>query len=156
MSDGPLLPIEFARESADGRITLVLCEGVQKVRACWSILSVVDVSVGIEALAEREGIKLNIAKNIGWWNSVDGKSRGMCAAEIEAWAKEQWLDGVVWTNLPSGMKDSRGVMPTQEDVLAHIATLTGEQRKNALDYVMKAPMQVDTHYRRAIEQAFLG
>ena len=34
--DGPLLPIEFARESSNGRITLVICDISYRVRACWT------------------------------------------------------------------------------------------------------------------------
>jgi hypothetical protein len=154
MKDGPLLPIEFARESQDGRITLVLCDDVPLVQSYWGLISVEDVSYAIETLAEREGIKLNIAKNIGWWDSSDGKSRGKCAGEIEAWARSQWLDGVVWTNLPFGLKRSRGTMPTREEVLQHITALDEFQKQAALHYVGNAPLSIDTPYRRAIESEF--
>ena len=151
MTDGPLLPIEFARESADGRITLVLCDDVSEVQACWALISVEDVSYAIEVLAEREGITTGISKNIGWWDASDGKSCGKCADQIEAWAKEHWLDGVVWTNLPCGLKNARGSMPTQTEVLKHLESLGDELKDNAMSYVTNAPRQIDTAYRRAIE-----
>jgi hypothetical protein len=44
-------------------------------------------------------------------------------------------------------------MPTQEEVLAHIKRLEGEQMRLALEYVWRAPAQVRTRYRQAIEQA---
>jgi hypothetical protein len=149
-TDGPYLPIEFARESADGRITLVLCEGVALVRTYWTMLAVEDLAEAVIALAEREGIARRIAHDIGRWNSVDDKSRGMCAAEIAKWANTQGLDGVVWTNLPCGLRDSRGVMPTEQDVLAHLAQLSGESLENAKHYVEMAPAQIYTGYRGAI------
>lgn len=145
-----MLPIEFARESADGRITLVLCNGVKAVQSYWCLLSVEDVSAGILALAYREGITSRMAKDIGRWNSVDDKSHGMCAAEITKWAKLQGLDGVAWTNLPCGLRNSRGVMPTEEGVLAHLTQLSGEQLESAKHYVEMAPAQINTGYRRAI------
>jgi hypothetical protein len=149
-ADGPTLPIEFARESADGRITLVLCDGVRAVQSYWCLLSVEDVSEGILVLAYREGITSRIAKDIGRWNSVDDKSHGMCSAEIAKWAKTQGLDGVVWTNLSCGLRASRGAMPTEEDVLAHLTQLSGEQLESAKHYVEMAPAQIDTGYRGAI------
>lgn len=151
-TDGPLLPLEFARESGDGRITIVLCDGVRAVHSCWAMLAVEDVSAGIVALAERESITTRIAKDIGWWNSVDGKSHGVCASEIESWAKKLGLDGVVWTNLPCGFKSNRGQMPTQAEVLAHFAKLEGEALEKSKRYVLMAPPQIDTEYRRALAQ----
>jgi hypothetical protein len=152
-ADGPMLPIEFARESADGRITLVLCDGVKAVRSYWCLLSVEDVSAAMLVLAYREGISSRMAKDIGRWNLVDDKSHGACAAEIAEWVKAQGLDGVVWTNLPCGLRESRGVMPTEEDVLAHLAQLVGESLESAKRYVEMAPAQIDTAYRRSIATA---
>ncbi|MYM26237.1 hypothetical protein GTP46_26765 [Duganella sp. FT135W] len=116
------------------------------------MLAVEDVSAGIVVLAERESIATRIAKDIGWWNSVDGKSHGMCASEIESWAKKLALDGVVWTNLPCGFKSNRGQMPTQAEVIAHFAKLEGETLEKAKRYVLMAPPQIDTEYRRTLAQ----
>jgi hypothetical protein len=41
-------------------------------------------------------------------------------------------------------------MPTEEDVLAHLAQLSGEQLESAKHYVEMAPAQIDTGYRKAI------
>lgn len=149
-ADGPMLPIEFARESADGRITLVLCDSVKAVQAHWCLLSVEDVSAAILALAYREGITSRMAKDIGRWNSMDGKSHGVCAADIAEWARSKDLGGVVWTNLPYGLRDSRGRMPTEAEVLAHLSQLSGESLETAKQYIQMAPAQIDTAYRPAI------
>lgn len=145
-----MLPIEFARESNDGRITLVLCDGVKAVQSYWCFLAVEDVSAAMLALAHREGITSRMAKDIGRWNLVDDKSYGCCDAEIAEWAKTRGLDGVVWTNLPCGLRNSRGVMPTEDGVLAHLAQLTGESYERAKRYVELAPAQIDTTYRPLI------
>src|SRR6266446_8766603 len=49
-NDGPLLPVEFARESGgktDGpgeKITLVICPDTPRVRTYWALLDVPDIS----------------------------------------------------------------------------------------------------------------
>lgn len=48
MAEGPMISIEFARESADGRITLVLSDGVPEVQSGWALIAVDDVSCAIE------------------------------------------------------------------------------------------------------------
>ena len=38
-ADGPILPVEFARQSSNGRITLVLGRGFAPVPALWSVFN---------------------------------------------------------------------------------------------------------------------
>ena len=64
--DGPLLPIEFVRQSEGGRITLVLVSNLACVRSLWALMSVTDLAKAKEELADREGIKEKyISKYIG-------------------------------------------------------------------------------------------
>lgn len=64
-SDGPQLPIEFARQSADGRITLVIAEDGEPVPVLWAPLNVKSIDEARKALAHREGCRLNA---IGYWS----------------------------------------------------------------------------------------
>src|SRR5437667_9699948 len=66
--DGPWLPIEFARQSRDGRITLVLVPGRAVVRTYWTLMALDDLTAATTALRIREGIgEQNVQKRIGVW-----------------------------------------------------------------------------------------
>jgi hypothetical protein len=55
--DGPFLPVEFTRVSSDGRITLVLTDGVQALPVLWAELDATDLDQAISALANREDVR---------------------------------------------------------------------------------------------------
>jgi hypothetical protein len=143
--NGPVLPIEFARVSENGRITLVVVNGAKPVRALWTILKVATISEAVAVLAERENVP-DANQSIGRWPDTQRQFPG--ADVISAWAEAQGLSGVVWTALKCGMdRNSRGIMPTIEQLLSHISTLDEEGRERALEYVAKAPAQVQTGFR---------
>ena len=149
--DGPLLPIEFARESGGERITLVLVEGVVLVRSLWALMSISELVAAREALRKREGIPTkNLAKHIGFWTE-DAVSSGACVKEIGTWATGLGLDAVVWTALPGGFKGGDGSAPTADQVLEYLRTRGAEARRSAEEYVRRAPVQIDTDIRRRLE-----
>lgn len=41
-------------------------------------------------------------------------------------------------------------MPSAAEVVAYLANLDGKVRDQALEYIVKAPVQIDTVYRRTI------
>ena len=53
--DGPLIPLEFARESQDGRITLVVELSARPVRSLWALLDGENLEEMRERLRVREG-----------------------------------------------------------------------------------------------------
>src|SRR3954454_7222963 len=97
--DGPLLRIEFARESKDKRITLVIAPNTPSVRCLWALMSLTDLDAAKKDLAAREGIEENkIARSIG---VVTGQSNPQNEAETEV---KRWLSVIgggraIWTNL---------------------------------------------------------
>lgn len=150
--DGPLLSIEFARESTDGRLTLVIVPKNQPVRSLWALMNVTDIGHAKESLARREGISEgNISNSIGFWDRQTDNSHGLAKEEVKEWAKTLGLDGVVWTNLKYGFKKSRGKYPTLEEAKEHILSLREEKQKNAIDYIFKAPNQIATEYRADLQ-----
>lgn len=153
--DGPSLPVEFARHSADGRITLAICPAVARVATCWTYLDVSSIDEAAEKLGLREYDKASpkwINDYIGRWDRHTGKSSGMESQTIAAWAALRELDGVVWTNLPCKFGGNNNVMPTADQVITHLQSLVGKERESAEEYVRKAPKQIDTLYRRSIVQ----
>ncbi|MBY4677441.1 hypothetical protein [Marinobacterium arenosum] len=154
-SDGPNLPIEFARESADGRITLVLVDGVKHSPALWAILRATDIETAKADLAKREGISdKSIKFSIGCWESNSGTSHGKCSEEISRWALGKGLDGVVWINLKYGFRSNRDEFPTLTGVIEHLNGLSLDQKCVAEEYVRKTPVQVRTEYRIELEKKF--
>jgi len=154
-NDGPLLPIEFARESSNGRITLVICDVNYRVRTYWALMELVNLAAARNDLAAREGVKeKDIEKSIGFWEAASGKSYGAAANDIAEWARTRGLDAVVWTNLEIGLKRNRGALPLIDDVLECLRKLPHAQGKLAEEYIRKAPPQIDTEYRRRIAKEF--
>ncbi|WP_020412056.1 hypothetical protein [Microbulbifer variabilis] len=151
-SDGPNLPIEFARESADGRMTLVLVDNAIQSPTLWAMLSATDIDTAISDLAKREKIsEKNKKYSIGYWESYSCTSHGKYSDEISKWAIEKGLDGVVWTNLKYGFQTARNQIPTSDEVIKHLKELPIEKKRKAEEYVRKTPLQVRTNYRNVIE-----
>jgi hypothetical protein len=144
--DGPLVPVEFLRQSRDNRITLVLAEGVPLVRSLWAIMDAADLATAREALREREGTPKTNLHHIGSWTAGGSEPTSF---KLAAWTKARGIDGVVWTALPA--KLGQNGRPTPADVLEHLASLRGAERDNAEQYVRRAPRQIDTPIRRLIE-----
>jgi hypothetical protein len=152
-ADGPDLPIEFARESRDRRITLVVCDQSPAVKVLWAVLDVHTLDAAKRALAVREGVsEANIRHSIGWW-SPNGVSAHRDAAAVGQWASGLDLQGVVWTALKPKMGNDYRV-PGQDEVVRHLGGLQGAERETAEEYVRLAPRQIMTPYRSAVEAAF--
>jgi hypothetical protein len=152
-SDGPWLPIEFARESEGGHITLVICPALEPLRTYWCLLNVDSVEEACLALGRREYGKASatwIEKYIGFWSP--SSQSGPEASRVAPWAALQALDGAVWTGLPCKFDGTNGRMPSADEVLEHLAGLKGRARETAEAYVRRAPTQTNTEYRRLIAQ----
>lgn len=152
-----MLPVEFARESGDGRMTLVICPSAARVPTRWILLNQPTVELARANLGYREYPKATrkwIDESIGFWDRESDARHGMEADNIVAWALTQELDGVVWTNLPYGFKATRGVLPAIDEVLAHLTHLDAAAQSAARNYVQDAPKEVDTAYRKKIAERF--
>jgi len=147
--DGPLIQVEFARKSQDGRITLVLTEQGTLVRSLWALMDCTDIADARGALRAREGVLTkNESEHIKLLER-GGEAPATLAGSSD-WLEHQQLDAVVWTALPPKFGEDKQV-PTEDEVLGYLRDLRGAVRENAEQYIRKAPHQIDTNYRRAIE-----
>jgi hypothetical protein len=146
-SDGPLVPVEFLRQSNDGRLTLVIDPLSKPMPVLWTELEANKLSEAVEQLRIREG---TTSKKIGRWPDASSYEYGN---EIGDWAKSKGISGVVWTALGPKFSGEDGRRPSQGEAIKYLRDLTGNALNLAEEYVEKAPAQIDTDYRRAFTTA---
>ena len=157
-NDGPILPVEFVRESGakagmrGDKITLVIHPAAPRVQTYWALLDVPDLETARRQLASREGIPKRWEKDIGYADLTGGATMGSESETIASWGAKLALSGVVWTNLPPKFDGIIGTIPTPEDVVAFLQNLDEAKRAEAEEYVRQVPSQIDTPYRRLIEE----
>lgn len=150
--DGPTLPIEFARQSSDGRITLVVTPDADDLQVLWAELDLDSIDAAQKTLARREGIPAKfINRSVGCW-SIDGlQSDHQHSEAIGIWAKNMKIPGVVWTALKPKIANTQRV-PTSDEVIAHLTRLDKDSKAKAEEYITKTPPQIQTKYRRLIAE----
>lgn len=147
--DGPLVPVEFTRQSSDGRMTLVIEPTATSVQVLWAVMLPSEIQKAREALRNREGIPgNNWISRIGSWQR--GEVMPQLMPELSDWTNAHDLDAAVWTALGPRF-NGQVVTPTVDQVIEYLKSLTGEVRDKAEQYVRRTPSQIDTNYRRRIE-----
>lgn len=155
-TDGPPLPLEFARKSKDGRITLVIREEGTPCDTLWAELAVDNLENAREALRSREDVpKKNFSRDIGHWTPEE--STYAHGQAIGDWAAGKGFKAVVWTALPpkSPVTDNNGDFPSENEVCRYLQELNDDKLERAKEYVQRAPRQIKTAYRPKIE-ALMG
>ena len=161
--DGPHLPVEFARHSNGGRMTLVLLPDRRLVPVLWSEMLVTDLDAAKRSLAMREcrrrdrqpvaedRIQRFVDESCGCWTRNDD-FRSQCADVVRQWAAHRDVEAVIWTDLPARFNGINGQVPTSEQVIEFLRHREGQERQNAMEYIRKAPKQISTEYRSQIEE----
>ena len=145
--DGPLIPLEFARQSMDDRITLVISCDARPVRSLWALMDSDSLNDARKRLQRRE--RTTNPEHIDDWSR--GRLSPVSIPGLSEWAVARNVDSVIWTALPPRFNGEDDRQPRVEEVLGHLRALSGTKRDEAEKYIRRAPRQIDTAYRRRIE-----
>lgn len=153
--DGPHLPIEFARISNGGRLTLVIMPGLPRQQTLWAVSAMTSSVDAREDLRLREGPTRS--RNI---HSLDrsGKRIGEAIPEEVLTEMGRWLeahpdiDAAIWTGLQSNWESRRGAAWSMNDAIEYLQGLDGRTLEDAKRYIENAPRQIDTDVRRKVQE----
>ena len=152
--DGPALPLEFARISRGGRLTLVLFPPGLTRPTYWAISSFKSLDVARANLADREGSAVD-AIHFCFRDPATQQRRQYgdlrVTSAVDDWLlARQRLDMAIWTGLDSNWQSERGVDYSVDDAVRYLSGLHGPELEAAREYVTHAPPQIDTPVRQAM------
>jgi len=151
--DGPSLPIEFARISNGGRLTLVIFEGFPSVQVLWNYMDFDDLTNAINNLKEREGTQNK--DNIGYINFLQEtihSNNDNISLIIRDWAKTKQIDAILWSDFQGNFEDKIGDKFTLDNIVKYLDGLTGKSKIEAQNYIVNAPKQIQTKFRNDIQK----
>jgi hypothetical protein len=147
--DGPLLPLEFVRDSDDSdELALVLHDPAPPMPTWWALLDAATLDDAREMLRAREKIRPELPHFVG---SIPNP-HGPVDARVAAWMEGRGLDAVLWTALPAKFAGVGERAPSAHEAVAFLAGLSGETREKAELYVRKIPKDIRTLYRTLFEE----
>ncbi|ARV15788.1 hypothetical protein [Polaribacter sp. SA4-12] len=150
-NDGPILPIEFARISTDGRLTLVITSDGTEVKTLYALSTYKTVNEAILNLAIREG---SGRKSIGYYDKTSGDfmpEKFQFKTKIREWIHKTDFDAVIWTNLGEKWLVENLLISSNERC-DYLRNLKGNKSALAEEYIRKTPVQIETKYRKLIEK----
>jgi len=148
--DGPLLPIEFSRVSDDGRLTLVIVEGIKPVQTLWAISEFNDIKKAVVNLQKCEDTIMSRIGQVMWNNDYEDPIK----KQIKYWLIEKSLKSAIYTALPPRNPDDTEGLMTGNEALTYIKKLSKEKRKKAEEYVRNTPEQIETEIRERLRSKF--
>jgi hypothetical protein len=149
--DGPTLPIEYARISKDGRLTLVITPEGTEVRTLYALSTYKTVEEAVLNLAVREG---SGRKSIGYYDKTSDdfmSEKFQFKTKIREWIHKTDFDAVIWTNLGEKWEVENLLIPSNERC-DYLRNLKGNKKFLAEEYIRKTPTQIKTKYRTIFEK----
>ncbi|HEV7241290.1 MAG TPA: hypothetical protein VGQ36_18810 [Thermoanaerobaculia bacterium] len=156
-TDGPLLPIEFARISQDDRLTLVIQPGSAEQSTYWAFSEFAELKDACKNLKDRERTKSSDIHHVLRDRTTGGDVDPDVASKVNSWvAQHDDVEAVVWTGLTSNWREKRGRDFTAEDAEHFLLGLESKRDyataiyDRAREYLTHAPRGVDTAVRQAM------
>lgn len=155
--DGPHLPVEFARQARDGRVSLVSVDGhPTRAATFWAESDCPDIVSAVKDLAHRERTHvrhIHLCTSAGPRRGDGTAIEGITAEIVEEWlGRRPRLGAALWTGLGVTRFRVDDTLPSQ--VVSYVGALTVSVRSRAREYVERAPATVDTPVRQALEREF--
>jgi hypothetical protein len=158
-TDGPVLPIEFARVSEDDRLTLVIHPGSAPQPTYWALSELDELKAARRNLKKREGCSLTAIH----YFPLDNDSPSIppeVEAELVAWLpKHKGAESVIWTALETNWEDKFDKRAFSVDEAVRYLDKLDEERKQAKatfdrakEYVQNAPPSIQTEVRRLMRE----
>lgn len=150
---GPELLIEFSRVAVDCRLIPVVdpLNGVP-VPTLWARSRRNDLNAAVQDLMKVEGARNH--KLVGFVDIKDNKHRCLAhmamAEPVKAWARDNGLDCVIWSELPANFKNHTGRSFSLDAAVQYLSELPRLLLEQAREYVDRAPACVDTPLRRRL------
>lgn len=157
--DGPALPIEFARISNGGRLTLVIKPGFDNVTTLYAVSAYDTLDMARENLRLREDTS-NIT-NIAFVNFGDDTKQVRPANEfvidiLREWNRDKEFDAIIWSDFSPRFSDvHQQERFSLENVINYLQSLEEAAKNRALEYIRNAPKQITTRFRNEIEKKFI-
>jgi len=145
--NGPPVPVEYLRQSFNGRLTLVIDKDVPKSPALWAKMQTMELDAAMENLRRREGNTL--LEYIGCWRYGDPDPDVIPG--LVRWAQSIQASAVIWTALPARFAGEDFIRPTYQEALQYLSALPQDIKTIAEEYVRRTPVQVRTPYRDNLE-----
>jgi len=142
--DGPELPIEFTRQSMDGRLTLVITPNVATVRTKWAEFDGTQSEI-IEKLRKREG---TTKEHIGTVERNSSQTVSVNRTIVSWLACHQSLQSAIWTNLVPKF-DNKSHTISADDAVKYLQTLKSTEPEKfikAREYICNSP--IETSFRK--------
>jgi hypothetical protein len=156
--EGPALPIEFARISEDGRLTLVIHPDSAPQQTYWALSELTELEAARRNLQEREGCPRSKIHSFPVGDADEAIPRSV-ATELGTWlAKHENIDILIWTGLTTNWNEKFQRKFSAEDAVRYLEKLDAERNQTrvkyerAKEYLRNAPPSIRTEVRTKMRE----
>jgi Protein of unknown function (DUF2971) len=151
--DGPVLKLEFSRKSTTRLNALTLVIDPVHGQQCQVAYAMSKRASPEEAIADLRAREKAKGENIGCIFGDGSRRQSRDANSIDVisqWAKDKYIDIVLWTDLPSSF-DGVAKHDFLKAAVNHVQRLPPEGKAMAAEYVWRAPDFVVTPLRKTLQ-----